>query len=642
VSSEFFEPSRHCDNGDWIDYAKYNLSGTYGQTRAKANDAIIECANYLRGQFDRGIQAADGLVDAKGKINVVATKVDFPCTFIGSINDRAKCNVYDAFGRALHGIQDFYSHSNWVDSPNPQAPISLTNPPGLQMSGVAPFLNLRSAANAQMLPPELATGCYELLCLGRAITHEVLTKDNGIIQQTPLVTLPTTGLTTNPTTPRGRIGNNFELAVTTAILDTRRQWKDFRDALIQTYGQTRGKAMICALTRDKPWEDCNGRAFAVVIDSSGSNQDTDPSNLRITAGQQFVASLVSANDDTAKRPADRVAVIDFDDSARVVYPMGDPASVSFAGIDSYGGTSIANGVTLGITTITDAVDPGAVKDKSGIVILTDGQDANTGALVAAVGQAESLGIRVAMGFLSPPTIAVNKRRSIFGLFRRQSNNSPLGGVYLDVVAAILKTGGTVAVISSADAQQRFVEGVIAHGATNSDSPTSGAAGGGSLFPNITAVAMASTSADTWTYNSAGAQMLNFTVSLVTNGSVTLDVKLRDAGNGQEQGTGTVTTGSPAIISYQAPANATLQLVVTPSGGNNSTLYSVRVDETTVTDTAPPAMCKEVDQQCRWRGKAKCCGTGMVVCHHHKWIYQPCAGKKVCKPKWSLWPCCADP
>jgi hypothetical protein len=62
------------------------------------------------------------------------------CEFSGNGGNRAKCNAVFFFGRALHGVQDFYSHSNWADeaAPGPNRSdlptfldINRDNPPGL-------------------------------------------------------------------------------------------------------------------------------------------------------------------------------------------------------------------------------------------------------------------------------------------------------------------------------------------------------------------------------------------------------------------------------------------------------------------------------------------------------------------------------
>jgi Mg-chelatase subunit ChlD len=115
-----------------------------------------------------------------------------------------------------------------------------------------------------------------------------------------------------------------------------------------------------------------GRKIGIVIDSSGSMTSTDPRNLRITAGQAINAALITAASAGANGHPDLVTVIDFDSNVNVVYPLGDPASASFTGIDSSGGTHISLGVEAAIDQITANTSPTA--HVSGIVVLTDGED----------------------------------------------------------------------------------------------------------------------------------------------------------------------------------------------------------------------------------------------------------------------------
>jgi Mg-chelatase subunit ChlD len=116
-----------------------------------------------------------------------------------------------------------------------------------------------------------------------------------------------------------------------------------------------------------------GRKIGIVIDSSGSMAETDPDNLRIVAGKAIASSLITKAAAGPNGHPDLVTVIDFDDSVRVVYPLGDPASVSFAGIDSSGGTYIAIGVQAAIDQIT-SITGDVVAHVGGIVVFTDGQD----------------------------------------------------------------------------------------------------------------------------------------------------------------------------------------------------------------------------------------------------------------------------
>ena len=143
---------------------------------------------------------------------------------------RAKCTSLEAFGRVLHGAQDFYAHSNWADEADPTRPIGADNPPGLNLPG--PSSGARpSQRDAPAVPSELITGCFvvqdEVPGVGECeerVTHAALNKDNGLID-------PETGEATGPTTPRGMVGENFSKAVAGAIVETRRQWQDFQSEL---------------------------------------------------------------------------------------------------------------------------------------------------------------------------------------------------------------------------------------------------------------------------------------------------------------------------------------------------------------------------------------------------------------------------
>jgi hypothetical protein len=181
---------------------------------------------------------------------------------------RAKCGVIEGLGRALHGAQDFYAHSNWADEPDSTRPIGDDNPQGLNLPGPSPVLDLRSATTPSV-PSDLTTGCYvlrdEVPGVGeceRRVTHAALNKDRGLIDLD-------TGKATGPTTPRGMVGDHFAKAVSGAITETRRQWQDFRSELTAQYGEEEAELMICALTHDAPVRDCQrgtwGRVFGVLL-----------------------------------------------------------------------------------------------------------------------------------------------------------------------------------------------------------------------------------------------------------------------------------------------------------------------------------------------------------------------------------------
>jgi hypothetical protein len=75
------------------------------------------------------------------------------------------------------------------------------------------------------------------------------------------------------------------------------------------------------------------RKVAIVIDSSGSMADSDPFNLRLAAGKALNDWLITAAEATGGKQPDLVTVINFDDTAFLDYPLGDPggADSSFDG-----------------------------------------------------------------------------------------------------------------------------------------------------------------------------------------------------------------------------------------------------------------------------------------------------------------------
>ncbi|KAH7397132.1 hypothetical protein BKA66DRAFT_594409 [Pyrenochaeta sp. MPI-SDFR-AT-0127] len=646
-AGENLDPLPHCDDVDFIDHAKYGISGTYPRSRAEATDALRKCIGHLSQRFHEGTAAASGLLDEKNNVIKSETNVnERQCTFVGGVPDRAKCNALDGLGRALHGVQDFYTHSNWVDNHDDTKPISHTNPPGLHLPAPAPLLSLRGGMSATV-PPDLATGCFialgasgpmgdptvdltgEIECIaqGRLLTHAVLNKDQGAINLMPGVSIPPpNSLTSAPITPRGRIARNFELAVEAAIVDTRRQWSDFRAQLVATYGPKRAGRMVCSLVRDQPWKDCTGRKIALVIDSSGSNKQTDPGFLRIAAAQAFVSTLVPEAGASPDNVPDRVAVIDFDSNARVIYPLGDPASVSFDGIDAVGGTFIGRGIYVGMEELTrGSTDPNERQENAGIVVLTDGQDSDISAFAAALGLAYDRGIRVSVGFLSPPANPVPRRRTR-ALYPRQSNTT---SVPTELLEAVLRTGGVFSIIDSAEAQQSFIELIIARGPTNIDSI--GANNGGPLFQGVTVYGLASAARgpDIFTYHAKSGQSLTFEIQ--TTGGATLDVALYDVRQSQELAREATNDQGRATIVYDAATDMELELSILTTATNATSLYSVKLVATPPQGSNSTSTCDTPNgSTCQPLGERRCCGTGFLICDHSGTVYLNCGPGTVCR------------
>jgi hypothetical protein len=256
-SDEISDPAAHCDNADF-------LSADYAVTRELATAGLEDCVNHLRVRFSEAVESARDLLDDDGRIIEDEADLRSECKVFEATERRAKCASLEAFGRVLHGAQDFYAHSNWADEADPGRPVGADNPPGLNQPGPAPVLDLRGGTTPAV-PPELTTGCFVVRdevpgvgeCDGR-VTHAALNKDNGLID-------PDTGEATDPTTPRGMVGDNFAKAVAGAITETRRQWQDFRSELTARYGDDEAATMICALSHDVPADDCDDPDWAPIV-----------------------------------------------------------------------------------------------------------------------------------------------------------------------------------------------------------------------------------------------------------------------------------------------------------------------------------------------------------------------------------------
>jgi hypothetical protein len=255
--TEVSDPAAHCDDADY-------LAGDYPRARDDATAMLLECVSHLRGRFREAIDSAKDLLDDNGRIAAPEVNLDTDCELTANAEHRAKCKVLEGFGRALHGAQDFYSHSNWVDRADQSRSIGADNPPGLSLPAPSPVLDL-SGSSAPTVPPDLTTGCFVPrdrvpgveMCAGRT-THAALNKDNGVIDAS-------SGNATDPTTMRGMVSDNFAKAVAGAEVETRHQWQDFRAALERDYGVPKAALMTCALTRDDPSSDCAAQTHRTVI-----------------------------------------------------------------------------------------------------------------------------------------------------------------------------------------------------------------------------------------------------------------------------------------------------------------------------------------------------------------------------------------
>ncbi len=260
LNGELFTSAAHCDNADYLDAPEYRPAD-----RQRATTALLSCVQHARDMVRRAVTEAAGLLDKDGRIKSGQVSGN-GCSF-NRLPGRAKCNVIESFGRALHVVQDFYSHSNWTDRAGP-GPVTEHHPPGGGHDDISPLFALFGPVPAAgNVPGWLTTGCFDTLAAGSferlgctqrgrtRIKHRWLNKDTGVIDTA-------TGATScqnhgdNVCTARGRVRDNFAHAVRGAIADTRRQWTDFTAGIHQTYPGERGDRIVCALSHDAPMSTC--------------------------------------------------------------------------------------------------------------------------------------------------------------------------------------------------------------------------------------------------------------------------------------------------------------------------------------------------------------------------------------------------
>lgn len=228
----------HCDGADWFD------EKDYPQSRQDAQRKLETCRGYIFDRLNEAVRDAGALVEKNGqgrwvvRASQMTTKPN-DCSYLG-FKGRAKCNVLEDMGLALHAAQDFYSHSNWVDQPDPGRKLARDNPPGLNNPGRAPWLDPRKPG--EPFPNGLISGCYDGFpefshCNygfwgWSRVKHDYLNKDGA-------------GKT------RAKIKDNFSRAFNAAAADTYDKWMWLESRILATYTEPgQANAIICGLRKD--------------------------------------------------------------------------------------------------------------------------------------------------------------------------------------------------------------------------------------------------------------------------------------------------------------------------------------------------------------------------------------------------------
>ena len=146
---------------------------------------VSSCRTWMDANLNTAVTDARLLILPNGTVDDSQMPTVFNCTFNGT-KGRAKCNVLEDFGLTLHASEDFYSHTNWADIPDPARPPGSSNPPGLGMAVPSPWIDLRVVTP---FPAGLMSGCFESIperfyCNegpGGRVKHAFLNKDTGTI-----------------------------------------------------------------------------------------------------------------------------------------------------------------------------------------------------------------------------------------------------------------------------------------------------------------------------------------------------------------------------------------------------------------------------------------------------------------------------
>ncbi|KXX77546.1 hypothetical protein MMYC01_207028 [Madurella mycetomatis] len=289
------------------------------------------------------------------------------------------------------------------------------------------------------------------------------------------------------------------------------------------------------------------RKVVLVVDTSSSMFRSDPDNLRLAAARALNGFLISNAEAGDGRNADQVAVVGFGSSSYTVFGPGDPgdstANEAISSMGDGGGTDIASGVYEAIDHINAM--SGTSKDRSAIVVFTDGSDSDTTELVSAINNATDLGVRVSFGYLDT------------------GSDQPA-----EVLLALRESKGVYATIAFAAGSQNFVNYVLLNGLTYQDNPQGA---GDRLLAGLGTTQFISGS-DTVAlgYGAEQGEVVNFTVISFTGDRLSVEAKM----GSQTLHTTSRATSSDQFFEVTAPGSGQLDLFVTSPDSPTDGLFSV--------------------------------------------------------------------
>lgn len=286
----------------------------------------------------------------------------------------------------------------------------------------------------------------------------------------------------------------------------------------------------------------------IVVDSSGSMTSNDRGDLRLSAAHALNAFLISKSEASGGRKADQVAVISFDTTAETVFAPGDPgdpsADQAIAAIPASGGTNIGSGILEAIDNI--AAMSGSTKDRSAIVVYTDGSDSSTTKLVSAIKNATALGIRVSFGFLDDRISSQPK----------------------EVLLAVRESKGVYATIAVAAGSINFVNYVLLNGLSSRDNPQGT---GDRLLAGLASTQVISGSGSvTMRYFAEKGERANFTLVSFTGSLLNMEAQM----GGKKLNSTDSRTTARKVMEVVPPSTGEMDIVIRASDSPKDGLFSV--------------------------------------------------------------------
>lgn len=303
--------------------------------------------------------------------------------------------------------------------------------------------------------------------------------------------------------------------------------------------------------------------------------DNDINNVRLVAAYALVKTLVSTTIASQRGlQPDTVSIVDFSekDDTNVIYPLGDPSGVTedtFVKIQLRGGTSIGSGIKAALDELTKP-GTGDTKDRSGIVVFTDGKDDPPDELVpitvSEIKRAAEMGVRVSFGFLKPkPSVTTDASDT------ELVPETATQGQDLRIVDAILAVSGTMADVDTAGHLENYLKHQFSKGMTGIDQKGAAIA----LFPGVsTSERIRTAGTSMFGYTATAGETFNITVEVLSEPKDKLKVDIKDASGNFNMATMETDSSGVAFWEHKADSPITVEVSVNALDSNAKGIFRI--------------------------------------------------------------------